>query len=194
MGSGRARGIGGDQLGKIGVAAVALQHGGHADSRLGVALYVPETLIITKIEDLVLYDGAADGSSELVPAQLTLFDSVVIFKPVRCIEHIVAKEFPGCAVDTVRAGLDRSVENGTCGTSQLGTEVRSLDFEFRDRVRRRKNDKICSVEEVDVVGIVVDAVQQVVVLRRAQAIGGEGSVRGIAASVRLRSVHSGRQL
>ena len=90
-------------------------------------------------------------------------------------------------MDTVGAGLDRRVEDGARGTAQFGTEVRSLDLEFRDRVGRRKNDKVCSVQEVDVVGIVVNAIQQVVVLRRAQAIGGEGSVRRIAASVRLRT-------
>ncbi len=91
---------------------------------MGVALYMPETLIITEEEDLVLYDGAADGTSELIPAQLSLFDSVAIFKPVRGVEDIVAKKFPGRSMDTVRAGLDGSVENGARGTSQLGTEVR----------------------------------------------------------------------
>src|ERR1700722_15680498 len=102
---------------------------------------MPETLIITKEEDLVLDDGAADGTSELIPAQLSLFDSVAIFKPVRGVEDIVAEEFPGGAMNLVRTGLDRSVENGACGTSQLCTKVRSLDFKFRDRVGWRKNNK-----------------------------------------------------
>ena len=70
-------------------------------------------------------------------------------------------------MNLVGAGLDRSVENGARGTAQLGTKVRSLDFKFRDRVGRRKNHKVRSVQEVHVVGIVVDAIQQIVVLRGA---------------------------
>ena len=119
---------------------------------------MPETLIITEEEDLVLYDGAADGTSELVPAQLSLFYSVAIFKPVRGVKDIVAKKFPGRAMNLVGAGLDRGVENGARGTAQLGTEVRSLDLKFRDRVGRRKDNKVCSVQEIHVVGIVVDAI------------------------------------
>ena len=76
-------------------------------------------------------------------------------------------------MDAVCAGLDRSVEDGAGGTAQLGAEVRRLDLEFRDRVRRRKNDEICSVQEVDGVGVVVDAIQQVVVLRGAQTVCGK---------------------
>ena len=36
-----------------------------------------------------------------------------------------------------------------------------------DRVERRQNHEVGSVQEVDGVGVVVDAVEQVVVLRRA---------------------------
>src|SRR5271170_3282674 len=97
-------------------------------------------------------------------------------------------------MDTVRAGLDRSVEDGARGAAQLGTEVRGLNLEFSNRVRWRKDDKICSVEEVDVIGVVVNAIQKVVVLRGAQTIGRKSTGAGIASGIRLRSVHAGAQL
>src|ERR1700679_1047849 len=97
-------------------------------------------------------------------------------------------------MDLVGAGLDGCVEDSSRRTAQLGTEVRSLNLEFRDRIGRRKNDKVCSVQEVHIIGIVVDTVQQVVVLRRPQTVGGKSTVPRIAASIRLRGVHAGRQL
>ena len=70
----------------------------------------------------------------------------------------------------------------------------SLDLEFLNRVDRRQHDKVRAVEEVDGVGVVVDAVEHVVVLRGAIAVGGERAAGCIAASVRLRSVHAGGEL
>ena len=130
----------------------------------------------------------------MILAQFALFDSRIVLKPIRGIEYVVAEKFPGRAMDTVGAGLDGGVENSARGTAQLGAEVRGLHLEFLDRVHRRKNDKVCSVEEVDSVGVVVDAIQQVVVLRGTQTIGGESSGGSIAARVGLRRVHARAEL
>ncbi len=88
-------------------------------------------------------------------------------------------------MDAVRSGLDRSVENGACGTAQFGAEVRGLNLELRDCVDRRKNDEVCSVQEVNGVGVIVNAIQQIVVLRRAQTVGGKGSGGCIASRIGL---------
>ncbi len=124
---------------------------------------------------LFLMIGPPGSHSELILAQFASFDALVIFKPIGGIELVVAEKFPGRAVETVGAGLDGSVHDSAGGTTELGAEVRSLYLELRDRVHRRQNDKVGSVQEVDGVGIVVDAIQQVVVLRRAQTIGGKGA-------------------
>src|ERR1035437_1442697 len=118
----------------------------------------------------------------------------VVFKPIRGIEFIVAEKLPCRAMEAIGAGFDRSVENGARGTTQLGAEVSGLDLEFLDGIQRRQNDKVGSVEEVHGVGVVVDAVQQVVVLGGAQAVGGEGARGGIAAGVGLRRLHAGAKL
>src|SRR5579872_3483772 len=55
-------------------------------------------------------------------------------------------------------------------------------------------DEVRAVQEVHCVGVVVDAVQQVVVLRRAVAIGGESAAGGVTTRVSLRRVHAGSQL
>ena len=96
-------------------------------------------------------------------------------------------------MDSVCAGLDRSVEDGTRGTAQIGTKV-CLHLEFLNRVHRRKNDKVCPVEEVDGVGVVVNTVQQVVILGRTQAIGRKGTRCRIASRVSLRRVHASTEL
>ena len=63
-----------------------------------------------------------------------------------------------------------------------------------NRIQRGKNDKVCSVQEVDGVGIVVNAIEQVVVLRGLEAIGGKGAGGRIASGVRLGRIRARAQL
>ena len=107
----------------------------------------------------------------MILAQFALLDSAVVFKPISGVEFIVAEKLPGSAMEAVGAGFDGGVENRARGTAQFGAEVRCLDLEFLNSVERGQNNKVGSVEEVDGVGVVVDAVQQVVVLRGAKAVG-----------------------
>ena len=92
------------------------------------------------------------------------------FKIVGGIELIVSEKFPTGAMETIGAGLDGGVENRGAGTSKLRAEVRGLNLEFLNRVDRRKDDEIRAVKEVHGVGIVVNAIEQVVVLRWAQPL------------------------
>src|SRR5436309_10903377 len=52
------------------------------------------SFIVTKKENLVLDDGAAAGESELVLSKLAFIDVIKIFKIVRSIKLVVAKELP----------------------------------------------------------------------------------------------------
>ena len=114
----------------------------------------------------------------------------VVFKPVGGVEDVVAEKFPCRAVNAVGSGLDGGIQNGARGTAKLSAEICRLHLEFLDRVQRRKDDEVRSVEEVDRVGVVVDAVQQVVVLRGAQAVGGKCARGSVAARVGLGRVHA----
>ena len=117
-----------------------------------------------------------------------------LFKPIGRIEFIVAEELPDVAMQAVGAGLDGGVEHRTGGTAQLGAELAGLHLELLDGVHRRQDDVVGAVEEVDGVGVVVNAVQQVVVLRGAQAVGGKRARSGVAAGVGLGRLRAGAEL
>ena len=97
-------------------------------------------------------------------------------------------------MQAVGAGFDGGVEDGACGAAQLGAELAGLHLDLRDGVHRRQDDVVGAVEEVDGVGVVVDTVQQVVILRGAQAIGGECARSGVAAGVGLGRLRAGAEL
>ena len=113
-----------------------------------------------------------------------------VLEIVRGVEYIVAEELPNGPVNLIGTGLDARVENRRAGPAELGAEVRGLDLEFRNRVDRGKNHEVRSVQEVHGIGIVVDTVQHVIVLRRAIAIRRKGAVLGVTASVRLGGIHA----
>jgi hypothetical protein len=69
-----------------------------------------------------------------------------------------------------------------------------LHLEFFDGVDGRKHDEVGAVQEIHGIGVVVDAVEQVVILCRAETVGGEGAAGGVAAGVGLRGVYAGGEL
>src|SRR5580693_8529387 len=119
---------------------------------------------------------------------------MLVFKKIGGIELIVAEEFPDVAMELVGAGFDGGIEDGGAGAAKLRAEVGGLYFKFFDRVDRRKHDIVGAVEEIYGVRVVVDAIEEVVVLRRAKSIGGESAAGRIAAGVSLRSIDAGSQL
>ena len=66
------RALPGDEVGKIGVSAVALRHSRHGKTRLRITLHAPQTFVVAKIKDFIFDDRSADGGSELILAQLSL--------------------------------------------------------------------------------------------------------------------------
>ncbi len=97
------------------------------------------------------------------------------FEIVGGIQFVVAEKFPTGAVPCVRAGLDRGIQNRSARTAELGAEVCGLHPEFLNRVDWGQDDKVRAVQEVDRVGVVVDAIEQVVVLRRTEAVRCKGA-------------------
>ena len=79
---------------QIGVAARSFNTCRHADAGLRVTRYPSETFVVAEKEDFVFDDRTTDGGSELVLAQLALFDSRIILKPVGSIELVVAEKLP----------------------------------------------------------------------------------------------------
>ena len=139
------------------------------------ALHAPQTFVVTEEEDLVFENRSADRAAELILAQLAPFNSGVVLKPVRSIQLVVPEELPQCAVDAVRTRFDGCIQDGAASASKIRTEVGSLHLELCNRVNRRQHDEVGTVQEVDRVGVVVNTIQQVVVLRRTQAVRGERS-------------------
>src|SRR4030095_14529313 len=118
---------------------------------------------------------SADGKPVLVLAKLALMSNVLsidkaAFEVIGGVQFVVSEKFPERTVEAVRPRLNRGVKNSRARTTELRAEVRRLDFEFLDGIHRRQNDEIRTVQEVNGVGIVVDSVEHVVVLRRAVAI------------------------
>ncbi len=126
--------------------------------------------------------------------QLALLDTAVVLKPVRRVEFVVAEKLPHGTVDLVGAGLDCCVQHGARGTSKLRAEVRRLDLELRESINGRQDDKVCAVQEVSGVGVVVDAVQQIIVLRGLQPIGCKRARTRVATRVCLGSIHTSANL
>src|ERR1700687_538625 len=97
-------------------------------------------------------------------------------------------------MELVGAGFDGGIEDGGTGAAELGAKVGGLNLKFLNRLEGRKHDVIGAVQKVYGVGVVVDAIEQIVILRRPKTIGREGAASRIAAGVRLGSVYAGGDL
>src|SRR5947207_13975502 len=164
-------------------------------------LHPPQAFKVTEEEDLVSavkqmwdFDGSASRYSELILAVFTLFDSIRVFEKVRSIKFIIAEKLPDGAVQFIGALFDRGIENGSSGPPKLCAEACGLDLEFLNGIDWGKNNKVRTIQEVHGVRIVVNAIEQIIVLRWPEAIGSEGAGGGIATRVGLRSVHARGEL
>src|SRR5580765_2357324 len=97
-------------------------------------------------------------------------------------------------MEFIRARLNRGIQHGSAGATEFGAEIGGLYFELLDSVHRRQHNEVGAVQKVDRVGVVVDAIQHVVVLRRAGTIGRKSTGCGIASCVRLGRVDASCEL
>ncbi len=75
------------------------------------------------------------------------------------------------------------VEHRATRAAEFGAEGIGLNLEFADGIHRRFYDVGRPVQKIDTTGVVIDAVYQIVVLRRTGAVGGE-LARGARALLR----------
>src|SRR5205814_8186974 len=94
----------------------------------------------------------------------------------------------------VGALFDCGIENGSPGAAELCAETGGLNLEFLNGIDGWKNDKVCTIQEVHSVRIVVNTIEQVIVLRGPKSIGSKSSISSIAARIGLRRVHAGSKL
>ena len=90
--------------------------------------------------------------------------------------------------------LNGGVQDGPGRTSKLGAKAIGLDLKFLDCIHRRANDEVRAIQEVNEFDIVVNAVQQVVVLRGTQAVSCKASTGPQSARVLLTLSSARREL
>src|SRR4029450_3793847 len=143
----------------------------------GLAGADDRSLIIGEEESAVLAavtwnpHGPAHGGSKLVHAKRRFFRS----EKIPGVERAVAQEVKETSMQFVGAGLDVYIHHGPSRAPELGAHGIGLDAKLRNGVGRR------SVNETGLVGqilgktVVVDAVEQIVILEWADAVGAEAA-------------------
>src|SRR5215472_5208731 len=102
-----------------------------------------------------------------------------MLEEVSGIESVIAEELPNVPMKLIGTRLQSRVQHGGAGAPILGTEVCGLNPEFLNRVNRRQDHEVRSIQKVNRVGIVVNSIEHVVVLSRTEAVGGKSSGRSI---------------
>src|SRR5207247_3141718 len=101
--------------------------------------YDPPALVVHNEEGLALYDRAAQGSPELVLAELGLRPPCPVVEPVVGVQSVVAQELEGAPVELVAARLDLEVDHSAHGASELGREGAGLQLELVEGVQARED-------------------------------------------------------
>src|SRR5262249_40510758 len=181
-----------DEIGKIGKATGALRLRGHRGAgRYGLAN--PGSFVIEEPEGLVSLERAARRAAELILLECAAGLVVRVLEESRRIEFVVPQKLPCRAVQLVGARLERRIEDGAPRASELRAERIGLQFEFADRVHGRLYDIRGTAQKIDVIAVVVDAIEQEVVLRGARAVRGEPACGVEAAGFRLGMRDAGRE-
>src|SRR5215831_13437864 len=94
-------------------------------------------LIISKEEQLVLFDRSAKGHSKHIVAKLVLRLSIQIVLPAVGIQYIVAEKFVSVAMKRVGSRLDRHVYNSALEGAELRRRVLRDQVEFLNCVHAR---------------------------------------------------------
>ena len=172
--------------------AAALQRRGNGRCRHLLAV-LAEAFVIAEEERPVAGDRPADHAAELVALQRRLFTRGRREIAGR-VQRRIPVELPAAAVNTVRAAPVGHVDGGARRPAVLGALVVGHDLELVDGIGRRLHHLVGEALVAGAVGVVVDAVDEKVVERTAQAVDVEGAFAqcaGAAAEGRL--AHAGRQ-
>ena len=133
-------------------------------------------------ECLVPDDRAAERSAELILAQhgrvgLAVAVTVVASEGRARVEDIVAHELIGAAVELVRSAADRNHDHAACVAAVLRRVIRRLHLHLLNRVERGDHGLRLAVLQPHHGGVVVHAVDQVVVLQGRLAVDAEAVAR-----------------
>ena len=109
--------------------------------------------------------GPPSSRAELILPILSFRNAARVLKEIRRIQCVVAEEFPGRAMELIRSGFDRGIQNGARRPARFGTVVIGLHLEFLNGIDGRPHHVGRSIQEIHQVDVVIDSVQQVVVLR-----------------------------
>ena len=93
------------------------------------------SLIVGEEEDLILFDGAADGAAELVLVE----GGAGGVEVASCVESGVAEELKGVAVKMASSGLADDGDDAAVVVAVLGIEVGGEDAKLFDGVEVRKD-------------------------------------------------------
>src|SRR6266705_2873049 len=160
--AGAPRIAGAEQLGKVTLAHQVGGHGGKADlTRLAQA----EAFVIAEVKEFVLDDRAAHGAAELVAIEAGCFAGE---EKVLGIQIGVAVKPESAAVNRIGAGFEGSDDQGAPGATVFRRSNVGLNAELIDGVRRREKH-----DGVHKGLVVVNAVQDEIVVLRAETIDGE---------------------
>ena len=114
------------------------------------------------------HQRAAEHAAELVPVERRLAGRRL--EEAGRVHRRVAQELPGAAVERVGAAAVVDVDRRARRAPVFGAHVVGDDLELGDRVRRRLHHLVREALVAGAVGVVVDAVDQEVVERAAQAV------------------------
>ncbi len=151
-------------LGEVALAHLRRGHG----REVGLAGPDAQALVVGEEERLVLDDRPAEGGAELVLREVRLRAAGLVQEEVVRIEAIVAQELEHAAVEVVRARLDLQVHDAAERLTELGRVGAGLDLELLERVDAREDH-----DRLQPGLVVVDAVEHVVVVAGALAVGRE---------------------
>src|SRR6185437_12626725 len=96
--------------------------------------------------------------------------------PIVRIQEVVAKILPDIPVNTIGAGLDAGVDDGTSRMPEFGAVVRGGNLELGQRVRRRVDEIAGAPQIILGHGVVVHSVKHEVVLFGPHSVGVEVAV------------------
>ena len=150
----------------------------------GRLLVLAEAFEVAEEERLVLDQRSAERAAVLIAAQRRL-RSVGRLEVGLRVQRGVAEEFPGVAVDLVGAAPVGDVHRRAGRASVFRALVVGDDAELADRVGRRLHHLVGEALVAGAVGVVVDAVDQEVVERAAQAVDVEGALARRAVALEL---------
>src|SRR6185437_327260 len=174
-----------NQVREVREAAVAFQGGRHGIAGFRHALADARPFVVGKKEGLILDNAAAGRRAELILLEGALRLSIRILEEVGSVEFVIAQKFPERAMELVRTRFDTCIQHCTAGASELRAERAGLKTKLADGVNRRLDDIGCAAQEIDIVRVVIDAVEHVIVLRRTCPVRRKPAIRVQAAPFRL---------